>query len=274
MPVMMPARRRLVVVHAVGGELATSSRNGEPGSSSVLHALARQQLAARDVLGAAPPRRRPAPTRATCARRSATSASIAPRWRGRHRCAGSAGFGERSLLGGASLDPSYRFAGAPSNATFFLDCTRGRMALNIKSAATDRLVRELAALTGESITEAVTRAVELRLEQRAAGAASRRARCCALKILLRRYRGRGARCRSSTLARRRDPRLQRVGYASTDGRRQLARWSAFSWMSPKRFDPRRARSGRSPIVSALTLFECRTVLWTRFGAEMLQGLQI
>ncbi len=39
------------------------------------------------------------------------------------------------------------------------------MALNIKSAATDRLVRELVALTGESITEAVTRAVELRLER-------------------------------------------------------------------------------------------------------------
>ena len=39
------------------------------------------------------------------------------------------------------------------------------MALNIKSAATDRLVRELAALTGESITEAVTRSVELRLER-------------------------------------------------------------------------------------------------------------
>lgn len=38
------------------------------------------------------------------------------------------------------------------------------MALNIKSAVTDRLVRELVALTGESITEAVTRAVELRLE--------------------------------------------------------------------------------------------------------------
>jgi antitoxin VapB len=39
------------------------------------------------------------------------------------------------------------------------------MALNIKSAETDRLARELAALTGESITEAVTRAVEMRLEQ-------------------------------------------------------------------------------------------------------------
>ena len=39
------------------------------------------------------------------------------------------------------------------------------MALNIKSAETDRLARELAGLTGESITEAVTRALELRLEQ-------------------------------------------------------------------------------------------------------------
>ena len=38
------------------------------------------------------------------------------------------------------------------------------MALNIKSAETDRLARELAALTGESITEAVTRALEQRLE--------------------------------------------------------------------------------------------------------------
>ena len=39
------------------------------------------------------------------------------------------------------------------------------MALNIKSAETDRLARELAALTGESITDAVTRALEMRLEQ-------------------------------------------------------------------------------------------------------------
>ena len=39
------------------------------------------------------------------------------------------------------------------------------MALNIKSAETDRLARELAALTGESITEAVTRALEQRLDQ-------------------------------------------------------------------------------------------------------------
>jgi antitoxin VapB len=48
------------------------------------------------------------------------------------------------------------------------------MALNIKSAATDRLVRELAALTGESITEAVTRAVELRLERERQGRQSSR----------------------------------------------------------------------------------------------------
>jgi antitoxin VapB len=39
------------------------------------------------------------------------------------------------------------------------------MALNIKSAETDRLARELATLTGESITEAVTRAVAMRLDQ-------------------------------------------------------------------------------------------------------------
>jgi antitoxin VapB len=38
------------------------------------------------------------------------------------------------------------------------------VALNIKSAETDRLARELAALTGESITDAVTRALEIRLE--------------------------------------------------------------------------------------------------------------
>lgn len=39
-----------------------------------------------------------------------------------------------------------------------------RMALNIKDPETDRLVRELAALTGESITEATRRAVTERLD--------------------------------------------------------------------------------------------------------------
>ena len=46
------------------------------------------------------------------------------------------------------------------------------MALNIKSAETDRLARELAALTGESITEAVTRALEQRLDQERAMSAT------------------------------------------------------------------------------------------------------
>ncbi len=64
------------------------------------------------------------------------------------------------------------------------------MALNIKSAETDRLARELAALTGESITEAVTRAPELRLErERQERDVARRAR---LKIFLDEIRARTA----------------------------------------------------------------------------------
>lgn len=39
------------------------------------------------------------------------------------------------------------------------------MALNIKDPETDRLARELAALTGESITDATRRAIEDRLLQ-------------------------------------------------------------------------------------------------------------
>jgi antitoxin VapB len=48
------------------------------------------------------------------------------------------------------------------------------MALNIKDGETDRLVRQLAALTGESITEAVKLAVRERIEreQRTRGKAS------------------------------------------------------------------------------------------------------
>jgi antitoxin VapB len=42
---------------------------------------------------------------------------------------------------------------------------RKKMALNIKSKETDRLARELAAATGESITEAVTKAVAERLDR-------------------------------------------------------------------------------------------------------------
>jgi antitoxin VapB len=46
------------------------------------------------------------------------------------------------------------------------------MALSIKSDEADRLARELAAVTGESLTEAVTNALQERLErQRAASAA-------------------------------------------------------------------------------------------------------
>lgn len=39
------------------------------------------------------------------------------------------------------------------------------MALNIKSAETDRLARELAALTGESLTQAVTTALRERVDR-------------------------------------------------------------------------------------------------------------
>ncbi len=51
------------------------------------------------------------------------------------------------------------------------------MALNIKDPDTDRLARQLARLTGESLTTAVRTAMEERLArvQRAQGAGSRRA---------------------------------------------------------------------------------------------------
>ncbi len=39
------------------------------------------------------------------------------------------------------------------------------MALNIKNAETDRLAREVAAATGETITQAVNRALQERLER-------------------------------------------------------------------------------------------------------------
>jgi len=56
------------------------------------------------------------------------------------------------------------------------------VALNIKDAATDRLVRELAAETGETITTAVTVAVRERLE-RVRGAVPRERRREALTAL-------------------------------------------------------------------------------------------
>lgn len=64
------------------------------------------------------------------------------------------------------------------------------MALNIKSAVTDRLVRELVSLTGESITEAVTRAVELRLERERQ---ERQSSCDTLRAQLRRIADEAAR---------------------------------------------------------------------------------
>ena len=58
------------------------------------------------------------------------------------------------------------------------------MALNIKSVETDRLARELAAETGETLTEAITRAIEERL------ARCRRKRNAARRMALRDIRAR------------------------------------------------------------------------------------
>jgi antitoxin VapB len=57
------------------------------------------------------------------------------------------------------------------------------MPLNIKSPETDRIVRELAELTGESITETVTRAVEERLERERARRGAGRVRADVVRIL-------------------------------------------------------------------------------------------
>ena len=51
MPVMMPADGHLVAVHAVGGELG-KFEEGRAGIEQRLDAVARQQLAARDMAGA------------------------------------------------------------------------------------------------------------------------------------------------------------------------------------------------------------------------------
>jgi antitoxin VapB len=47
------------------------------------------------------------------------------------------------------------------------------MTLNIKSSEADRLARELTSLTGESLTEAVTRALAERLDRCRAGSPAR-----------------------------------------------------------------------------------------------------
>jgi antitoxin VapB len=50
------------------------------------------------------------------------------------------------------------------------------VAINIKDAETERVIRELAAVTGESITEAVRRAAEAMIAARAAEREAERAR--------------------------------------------------------------------------------------------------
>ena len=69
---------------------------------------------------------------------------------------------------------SRHLKGRTATPCFLLD-----MALNIKDDGTDRLVRELAAETGESLTTAVTVAVRERLE-RLRGAVPREQRARAL----------------------------------------------------------------------------------------------
>lgn len=59
------------------------------------------------------------------------------------------------------------------------------MALNIKDSGTDRLVRELAAETGESLTTAITVAVRERLE-RIRGAVPREQRASAARAIAKR----------------------------------------------------------------------------------------
>jgi antitoxin VapB len=50
------------------------------------------------------------------------------------------------------------------------------MALSIKSPAADQLARELVAATGESLTEAVEKAIRERLDRQARGSRTRRIR--------------------------------------------------------------------------------------------------
>jgi len=64
----------------------------------------------------------------------------------------------------AFIDPAFIPAHIPCEEEIGAILPRA-MALNIKDPTTDRLVRELAATTGESITTAVTVAVRERLER-------------------------------------------------------------------------------------------------------------
>ncbi|HXE44340.1 MAG TPA: type II toxin-antitoxin system VapB family antitoxin [Conexibacter sp.] len=64
----------------------------------------------------------------------------------------------------AFIDPAFISAHLPREEEIRANLPRA-MALNIKDPTADRLVRELAATTGESITTAVTIAVRERLER-------------------------------------------------------------------------------------------------------------
>ncbi len=64
----------------------------------------------------------------------------------------------------AFIDPAFTAIPASPQEEIGANLPRA-MALNIKDPTTDRLVRELAATTGESITTAVTIAVRERLER-------------------------------------------------------------------------------------------------------------
>ena len=168
MPVMIPAAGTSSPYMPVRRELAeleerrARDRAAAPAARAAAACRAPHAWPAR-------PLRRPATARATCARRSATTAAICAAFCRKASLRVFRRVSRTLMAGAASPIASTAWPAPPSNGTFFLGRTRGRMALNIKSAETDRLARELAALTGESITEAVTRALEQRLEdQRAA----------------------------------------------------------------------------------------------------------
>jgi antitoxin VapB len=76
-------------------------------------------------------------------------------------------------------------SGAAASATFTgSDTERIAMAITIRSSEADRLAHELAAVTGESVTDAVTNALRERLErQRAVDPAKRQRRLATLQAM-------------------------------------------------------------------------------------------
>ena len=249
-----PGRRHLAAVHAVRRELAELQER-RAGVEQPLQPLARQQLAARRVLR---PRRR-----------------VAAQGRARHLRAqvGDHRLHLRRVLAegvAARVQPGLENAHAPTvpppgptalpagGPMLHSSSLRKReeMALNIKSAETDRLARELAALTGESITEAVTRAMEARLD----GARSSRDSREELR----------ASCRKSPTGRRAIPSSTPVpttrssattsSARSTDGGRQLGAGRDPHRRAGARPVHRRDRDSPRRLMSALNHFETRTVL--------------